>query len=303
MPLTLAVLVTTYRREEYLRRCLEGLVNQSVAPDEIVVVVRDSDRASRAVAGKTAARIPLRILEVSDPGVIAANNRALPEIRADIVSFIDDDAVPEARWVEKIRGRFGEDPGLGALGGRDRLVDPAMREETERPARSVGRVRWYGRIVGNHHRRFDGAAPAETLKGCNMSFRRGLIDLCDSGLRGTGVFYETDLCFQVASRGYRILFDGSLVVDHHVQAPSFLDGRARAANDPERAYNESFNRARVLARNVRGPRGLVVRAYAGAVAPALSIGRFLRRGFERPLASWAAAFRGGVDGLRSAGKR
>ena len=45
--LTLGVLVCTYQRPADLKRCFDGLKQQSRRPDDVIVVCRDSDQATR----------------------------------------------------------------------------------------------------------------------------------------------------------------------------------------------------------------------------------------------------------------
>ncbi|NMO95708.1 glycosyltransferase family 2 protein [Paenibacillus lemnae] len=47
MKMTISVIIPTYQRVEVLANCLEGLRKQRRQPDEIIVVVRDTDLGTR----------------------------------------------------------------------------------------------------------------------------------------------------------------------------------------------------------------------------------------------------------------
>lgn len=247
----LSVLVTTYRRRAYLERCIGSLLNQQRPPDEIVVVTRVGDEETEEyVSARVAAHdgpVLLRHARVAEPGVLAANRAGMAQITGDIVCFIDDDAAARPDWLGRIESWFASDAKLGALGGRDVIhtADGVLEQRT----RTVGRIYWYGRIVGNHEKIFEGSAEAEHLKGVNMSYRRELVPEFDPLILGNAHHYETDLCFAVRHRGYRIVFDGDLVVDHYQDAPRMLTGNQPGA-DAQREYFIHHNRVYVMLKNL-----------------------------------------------------
>src|SRR4029079_17187497 len=114
--------------------------------------------------------IPMRQARVTEPGVLAANRAGMELVTGEIVSFIDDDAAARPDWLRRIERWFASDPKLGAVGGRD--VIHTKNGKVEKRTKTVGRIFWYGRIVGNHEKVFQGSCYAEHLKGVNMSFRR-----------------------------------------------------------------------------------------------------------------------------------
>lgn len=297
--MNISVLVASYKRPLDLERCLRGLAEQTLPAYQVVVVLRDTDVESwkKMEAIKSELNLPLKILEVRQPGVLAANNVALPHCTGEIVSFIDDDACPAKDWLARIAKHF-RNPRIGALGGRDRFAHPLMKEETERSAKVVGKIRWYGKIINYHHRQSPGARPVDSLKGCNMSYRRSLLGLCDEGLIGNACYYELDLCFRVKAQGYEVWFDGDLLVDHYL-AESHLDRFKRGDFHPDRVFTDYHNRSRVLMRHLKGPRKWVAAAYWLGVAPQLGFARYLVSRQSAPVKSWVSSVKGVWRGARS----
>ncbi|MFW6124629.1 MAG: glycosyltransferase family 2 protein [Pirellulales bacterium] len=250
----LSVLITSYRRPDWLKRCFDGLVHQIRLPDQVVIVVRDTDADTRACAAQLAeqpaAEFPVDVVTVTEPGVVAANNAGLPLVTGDVVSFIDDDAVAPPDWLERIESYFKADPSVGAVGGRDVLYKEGKLVAGH--AEVVGTITWYGKIVGNHHLRSDGARYVDHLKGVNMSLRTALIEGCDPALGGDGYSYELELCLAVRDRGYRILYDNTLTVEHR-HAPRFVGG-SRNWREPERIYWKYRNFLHVGVKRLHGMR-------------------------------------------------
>jgi cellulose synthase/poly-beta-1,6-N-acetylglucosamine synthase-like glycosyltransferase len=228
--LTITVLVPTFRRSKELDRCLQSLAAQERLPDEVVVVVREPDQETqRVLQDRPTGELGLRHVTVSAPGVVAALTVGLNSVRTDLVAITDDDVIAPRDWLTRVERHFRDDATVGAVGGRDwvhagdGVLDGARRE--------VGKVRWYGRVIGNHHLGVGDPRPVDVLKGANMSFRTRALDETrpDKSLKGQGaqVHFELGLCLALARRKWKILYDPSLAV-HHYPASRF-DEDARDA--------------------------------------------------------------------------
>jgi len=220
--------ISTYRRPRDLERCLDGLKRQSRAADQVIVAMRRDDRETRGfLAGYQAAPLPIEVVEVEAAGAIAAYNAAFAAARGDIVAITDDDAVPAVDWLERIVAGYEADPKIGALGGRDRIH--ANGEVIAASTNRVGVFTWWGGLVGNHHLGLGAARDVDLLKGASMSFRRvALGELrMDTRLRGAGsqYFQEASLCLSLRRRGWRVVYDPAILVDHFPAAPVDYDHR------------------------------------------------------------------------------
>ena len=204
------VVVPSYRRPHQLRECLQGLRRQTLAPQRIIVVLRADDAESHAVVSEF--HLPsLRPVTVDESGVVAAMTVGLSHTTAPLVAFTDDDAVPRDDWLLRLTTHL-TDRRLGGVGGRDVIAGC-----TEPPSVDVGRLRWWGGHVGNHHR---GAGPVRevaVLKGVNVAFRADALALPAPGvLRGSGAeaHWELLVCDHLRRQGLALLYDPAIVVDH-----------------------------------------------------------------------------------------
>jgi len=107
----LSVVVPTRDRREMLERCLEAL---SVQIQDFEVLVVDQ--------GNSPASIPdhPRFRHVVDQarGLSAGRNAGVHAAKGDIISFIDDDGVPDPGYVYALNKVFEEDSKLDAVAGR-----------------------------------------------------------------------------------------------------------------------------------------------------------------------------------------
>lgn len=216
--MTITVLIPTYRRPKDLRRCLEALKKQTRPADEVLVVVRDTDSETWTFLETFNYKpLPLRTVIVKVSGVVAALNAALNLALGDSISITDDDAAPRPDWLASIENHFSSDKNIGGVGGRDwvhlngKLVDDTCEE--------VGRVQWFGRVIGNHHLGFGKAREVDVLKGVNMSYRRTAITgMCfDERMKGTGAQVHFELAFSLALKqaGWKLIYDPNIAVDHY----------------------------------------------------------------------------------------
>ena len=213
------VIVPTYRRPDDLARCLKALTQQINLPTEVIVVVRDIDANTWAMLDTLKSlSLPLTTVTVKVPGVIAAMNAGVEAATGDIIAFTDDDAAPHADWLQRIEAHFLASDLVGGVGGRDIIQRTEPWFEGERA--TVGLLQWYGRLIGEHHRGIGAAREVDVLKGVNMSFRRSLfVDLqFDQRLRGTGaqVHFEVAFCLALRRKGWTLIYDPVILVDHYI---------------------------------------------------------------------------------------
>ena len=95
-PPTVAVIIPTYNRIQFLVQALESVLNQSRPADEIIVVDDGSADPTAAVLAEYKGRI--RYLRKANGGLPSALNHGLAATEADYVAILDDDdlAMPDA---------------------------------------------------------------------------------------------------------------------------------------------------------------------------------------------------------------
>ena len=169
IPQTIGVLIATYQRPNELLRCLAALGKQTLAPNDVLVVVREDDTETIARLNDFALQpLPIRIITVSRPGTVAARNAGLDACKTDILAIIDDDTSPHVDWLSRVMEDFRNDPSLGGLGGRDRCFDGKTFDDRKESV--VGKIQWFGRTIGNHHLGFGGVREVDVLKGRQYEF-------------------------------------------------------------------------------------------------------------------------------------
>lgn len=135
--LTLSIVIPAYNEEDYLKSCLDSVMAQTIAPDEIIVVDNNSmdDTAEIAKAHK-------KTLILNEPiqGVFYASTHGFREASSDIIARIDADTVLPPDWVERLLKDFDDESVTATTGpvmyydmplpSRNYLFDHLMRKLT-----------------------------------------------------------------------------------------------------------------------------------------------------------------------------
>lgn len=236
-----SVVLPTYRRPDDLHRCLVGLQQQERLPDEVVLIVNQEDGPTQAFLTQWTHWPALKVVHTAQKGQVAQLNLGLQHSTGEVLAITDDDAVPQVSWLARIEQHFAANADLGGVGGRDIVHEHGTILSGD--AQVIGSVLWFGRVVGNHHIGGRACASVDILKGANMSYRAKAVEglQFDTDLRGQGAQICNDMAFSlgVRKRGWRLLYDPAVCVDHF-PAQRF-DADDRALPTPQALEDRAFN--------------------------------------------------------------
>jgi glycosyltransferase involved in cell wall biosynthesis/GT2 family glycosyltransferase len=212
-PPPVSVVVCSAGRRASLTRTLDALHGQTYRPLEVIVVVGPGADGT----GEYLAALPdVKVRHVDSLVLSRARNEGIRAAAGEVVAFVDDDALPEPRWIEEmVRVLQKEGADCGGVGGA--VVNESARS---RPLQfRHGLVSERGDI--DDVRLEPGTAHApdgywfNRVMGTNMAFRR-------EALRAIGGFDETfayghdetDVCVRLIRAGFRVAHHGRAYVHH-----------------------------------------------------------------------------------------
>lgn len=105
---SLSVVIPSYGRPDHLKACIGGLMCQTfIEPWEIVIIDDGSStpitRQSLSVSDSLIPPYPhIRIIRQNNAGPATARNRGVAAAKGQLIAFIDDDCVPEPRWLSQL---------------------------------------------------------------------------------------------------------------------------------------------------------------------------------------------------------
>lgn len=241
MQSNVSVIICTYTEDRWTAACkaVESVRSQTMPPREIIVVVDHN----AALLKRAREQWPdLVVIENDEPrGLSGARNSGVAIAQGTWIAFLDDDAVAEITWLEKMM-ECGDDPQVLGVGTR---VTPVW--ETPRPAWFPEEFFW---VIGCSYRGLpEIRQPVRNLFGGSMCLRREIFAQVGGfrptigrvTIRPTGC-EETELC--IRARQYwpqkMFLYEPQISVQHWVPG-----GRARWTYFRSRCFAEGQSKALV----------------------------------------------------------
>jgi GT2 family glycosyltransferase len=117
----LSIVLCTYNRAALLGRALDALVNQTLDPQRLEIIVVDnnsSDQTREAVHTRAARHPQIRYVFESRQGLPIARNAGVLAARASLIAFTDDDVEVQADWAAALLTAFHAYPDVGYIGGK-----------------------------------------------------------------------------------------------------------------------------------------------------------------------------------------
>lgn len=204
-----SVVICTYNRADYLKKCLDSMIVQSYNNFEVIVVNGPSTDATDSLLK----RYPYSIVrQKRKGGLSAARNLGIKAAKGEIIAIIDDDAIADKNWIQNFARKY-ENDSTGCVGGltysvnnKGEIIEKTMEWEVNK----------FGRSRCSH---FNDNESKNTwfkyVHGCNTSFRKKVLD----EIGGFDEYYtywldESDVCVRIAKAGYNIEYQPGAVVYH-----------------------------------------------------------------------------------------
>jgi GT2 family glycosyltransferase len=152
------VVVSTLDRPRVLARCLEALRTGTRLPAAVVVVDQGQRSSAREVVDAACRRgLPVQWVPQDRRGLSASQNLGVRTAETDVVAIVDDDCVPDGRWVEVVDAAFSTAAGPLLLTGRvlplppegQRVIALASRASTQRKEWTTAPMPWHVGTGGN----------------------------------------------------------------------------------------------------------------------------------------------------------
>lgn len=236
------IVIAAQRRPECLQLVFDAIAKFDGPPLEVIVVANgDFDPEVVKVAKLAGARV----ITESRRGLNRARNIGARAASGSIVAFLDDDGLPDSRWLSAIRREF-RDPAVVAVTGK---VRPPQTPDADANLIAFLNLSFFGgdqrmEIDRNSSRWFEIVHFGGVGVGANMAFRRSLFDswkgfderigagtLLHGGEEGTA-FSE------LVRLGHRIVYTPDALVLHPSALPpqNEMSKRYRSALTAQTAY-------------------------------------------------------------------
>ena len=203
-----SVVIACPRRSWMLDECLAALGNQSYRNFEVIVLPDGelgTGNGERGIGN-------VKVISTGKVRPAEKRNLGIKAAKGEIVAFIDDDAYPDAHWLEYAVRYFGDET-IGAVGG------PGVTPPNDSfLARMGGRVYDNLLVSGNYRYRYKAGGvrrDVDDYPSCNLFVRKSLLDSFGGYRTDFWPGEDTLLCKDIVDAGKRIVYDPWVVVCHH----------------------------------------------------------------------------------------
>lgn len=146
MAMRVSVIIPTHDRPKPLKRVIESLAEQSLRPDDLIIVNDgQSEIETELVAIVAQAGIEFQIIRRREPSSACSRNAGMEEVQGDIVVFLDDDMILDQDLLEKLVDIYRRDASGVVAGITLRYRDDPDTWQLrfwEVIAAMLGRMRW-----------------------------------------------------------------------------------------------------------------------------------------------------------------
>ncbi|MBI3552422.1 MAG: glycosyltransferase [Elusimicrobia bacterium] len=234
----ITVVIPTLDRRESVIGCVESVLSQTRAPDEVVTVDNgSSDGTPDALRRRFERRI--RVLSEPRRGVAYARNRGIDAAAGQIVAFIDDDALAASDWLAHLEACLTQTQALGTGGPAEPVWEAPPPSWLSRSSKALSSIGAFS--LGTQRKPLN--SRREFLIGTNCAFRRSVFDaghrflFIGAGRPGFGM-EDVEFSVRIARIGPVYYEPAARVLHHipkrkltmlHLAASAFDNGRKKAA--------------------------------------------------------------------------
>jgi len=196
---SISLYVPCYNQEAFIGRTLEGILSQSLSPEEVFVI--DDGSTDRSV--EIVRRYPVALIRHDrNRGLAAARNTAFRHARNELVAALDADCVPSPTWLERMAMCLENSQIAGVAG---HLVESFQEEAPDRWRAYHMRLHWGDTPLHN----------PPYLVGCNTLFRREAVLRAgpwDERFITNGE--DTYITARLYELGYSLVYEPSAIAYH-----------------------------------------------------------------------------------------
>lgn len=217
----ISAIICTYNIPDTFYSTIESLLHQNLSKGKYEIIIVNhtiSDRIPSSIQKIINQNdSDIRYIAESEKGLSAARNTGIKQTKAEIIAFIDDDAIADPDWLSSILEIYEKEPDAWAVGGKVKplwSVDPPDWFD-DTMLRSLSIVDW-----GNEIRPL---IWPERLIGTNFSFRREVfekIGFFDTQLGRKGSLLlgneDTEIQERIHELGKYVYYTPHAIVQHHI---------------------------------------------------------------------------------------
>ena len=231
----ISIIIPTFNRERVLINTIESVLTEckkTKYKHEIVVVDQtlNHERDTVIFLDEMSSQGYIKVIKEDKPSLPRARNIGIKNSKGEIILFIDDDVELEDNFIDEHINQY-KNHSIGGVVGRVTICNESKNNivlnNSSKLKKNIKKVffKLYTKNASVITKRgivladFEGKTNkyADTVIGCNMSFRRVAIEeagLFDENYIGNAIREETDLCIRIKKHNYKIKYNPNAHLYH-----------------------------------------------------------------------------------------
>lgn len=255
----LSVVICTFNRSKSLESTLKSLIKQTNSSFEVIIVDGGSTDKTNETVSRYSKKLDIKKHVYKEKELSKVRDLGWRKSKGKYVGWIDDDVVVDKNWAKNIVKALDEDKTTGGLTGPTIIPKKLLRNRDvffflnspkglwkivalfwkwfflENKPKAIGRLfksgAWSPGSNFPQSAKIKDPIEVDYLEACNMTLRRSLIKKVkgfDYGYTGVAEWCELDLAIRVKNLGYKLIFDPTIKVEHHISQHGVFKRRTYA---------------------------------------------------------------------------
>ena len=217
--MAVSVIIPNYNGEKYIKNCLISLFNQSLKPDEIIIVDNNSSDKSVEIIEEFKEKVTLVKLD-TNKGFSVAVNEGIKRAKSEFVALLNNDTELDKEWLKQLYLAINKDEKIFSC------CSKMLRYDNRNIIDDVGdeyNILGWATKTGDGKDSSDYVEDRYVFSSCAGAaiYRRGIFDeigLFDENF--FAYFEDVDISYRANIYGYKNLFASKAIVYHIGSASS-----------------------------------------------------------------------------------
>jgi GT2 family glycosyltransferase/glycosyltransferase involved in cell wall biosynthesis len=210
-----SIVIPVHNKFELTYNCINSISNSITEVSYEVIVVDDSSSDETLLSplvflgGCQIARTPNNV------GFVGACNTGAARARGEYLIFLNNDTIVSDGWLDALSDTLDRDPAIGIVGSRLLFADGVLQEAGGIIWRDGSGWNW-GRGQDRMHPTYSFMRDADYVSGAALMIRHDLFREMKGfdELYAPAYYEDTDLCFRVRAKGYRVVMQPCSTIIH-----------------------------------------------------------------------------------------
>lgn len=253
-----SIIIPVFNNLELTRNCLDS-IQKHTEPGSYEIIVADNgstDGTGQFLQDKAAQGVVRPIFHGANQGFARASNQGARAAAGEYLVFLNNDTLVTPGWLKELTGSAAQDDKIAAVGAKLLFPDDTVQHagvafSAEKKVFHIYKYFHRDHPAVNKNREFQALTAACLLVKREAFFEAGLFD--EGFVNG---FEDVDLCLNLGSRGWKLLYNPHSVVYH---LESKTPGRhARERENALRLAARWFDRIRPDAESYHAADGIAI---------------------------------------------